>query len=131
MSLSEQERSTLVQLYLNRAKSTYEDAEIAANSKKWSMAANRLYYAVFHAATALFVRDGRPVGTHRGAKAVLGQYYVKEGVISVDDSKLFAQLETLRGKADYNIMFEAQEKDILPNLPKAKDFIQTIEMLVI
>ncbi len=99
-------------------------------AKKWSMAANRLYYAAFHAVTALFVADGHPVGSHKGAKSVLGQYYVLTGKISTEHSKLFAQLETLREKADYNIMFEAEEKDIIPKVSKAKEFIATIENLI-
>ena len=79
------------------------------------MAANRLYYSLFHAATALFVNDGVEVGSHKGVKAKLGQYYIVTGKMSVDHSKFLAQMETLRDKADYNIMFVASEEDVLPN----------------
>lgn len=130
MSLNESERTTLVDLYLGKAWGTYRDAQLAANSKSWGMAANRLYYALFHAVTALFVHDGVDVGSHRGVKAKLGQHYVLTGKIRVEHSQFLARMETLRDKADYNIMFVAKEDDVLPNLPLAENFIKTIEHLI-
>ncbi len=94
------------------------------------MAANRMYYAAFHAVTALFVSDGLPVGTHRGAKSTLGQYYVLPGKITPEYSRLFAQLETLRDKADYNVLFLACEEDVMPFYTGVKEFIATIKTLV-
>lgn len=131
MSLNEDERDTLVNLYLERAKKTLDEADVAIAAQKWSMAANRIYYACFHAVTALFVKDGRPVSSHKGAKAVLGQHYVVTGVVSQENGKLFSQLETLRDKADYNIMFEATEADIIPKISRAKAFLKDIEHLVL
>ena len=126
MSLSEKERSTLVKLYLSKAWQTCSDAKIAAGAQSWSMAANRLYYALFHAATALFVHDGIAVGSHRGIKAILGQHYILTGKISGEYAKFLARLETLRDKADYNIMFEASEGDVIPNMETAELFIKEI-----
>ena len=129
MSLSDDERSALVNLYMQRAYSTLEDAEVAIQARKWSMAANRLYYASFHAISALFVSDGRSVGTHRGVKASLGHNYVLTGELSSESAKYFARLETLRDKADYNILFEVKE-DIVPNFHRAKEFVAEIERLL-
>lgn len=130
MSLNNTERQTLINLYLERAQRTFEEMEVAIAAEKWGMAANRIYYAVFHAVTAMFVYDGHPVGTHRGAKAVLGQHYVLTGKITTESAKLFAQLETLREKADYNIMFVAQAKDVMPHVDKARNFIDEIMGIV-
>lgn len=129
MSLDDEKRKTLVGLYLSKAEVTYEEMQIALKAEKWGMAANRLYYSVFHAATALFVHDGLTVGTHRGAKAMLGQQYVLTGIISTEYAKMFAQLETLRDKADYNIMFVAKANDVVPHLSTARDFIDKIKEL--
>ncbi len=69
MSLSEVERKTLVSLELKKANDTFEEIEILVAANKWSGAANRLYYAVFHAINALLINDGHPVNTHKGAHA--------------------------------------------------------------
>ncbi len=130
MSLSNEERQTLVSLYMNKAWQTFKDANIAAKADSWGMAANRLYYSLFHAATALFVNDGIEVGSHKGVKAKLGQHYIVTGKMSVEHSKFLAQMETLRDKADYNIMFVATEDDVLPNIPLAESFIRDIEKMI-
>lgn len=94
------------------------------------MAANRLYYSLFHATSALFVNDGVAVSCHRGVKAKLGQHYILTGKMSAEHSQFLAKMETLRDKADYNIMFVATEEDILPNVELAESFIKTIEQMI-
>lgn len=130
MSLNDNERTILVNLYITKAKSTLHDAYVAAEAKSWNMAANRIYYAVFHATSALFVHDGISVGSHRGVKALLGQHYILTGKMSSDYSLFLSRMETLRDRADYNIMFEASEQDVVPNLSIAGQFIQQIERMI-
>lgn len=60
MSLKEQERTTLVNLYLSKCNETLDDARLTRDQGRWNASANRLYYALFHAITALFVSDGIP-----------------------------------------------------------------------
>ena len=43
-----------------------------ARENKWETAANRLYYALFHAMSALLVCDGHQVKSHRGVLALFG-----------------------------------------------------------
>lgn len=130
MSLNEPERNTLVALYIDKAERIMHEAEIAMDAKSWGMASNRLYYALFHAVTALFVFDGITVGSHRGVKAKFGQHYVMTKKFTTDDAKTIAHLETLRDKADYNIMFIAEAKDVLPHVDNVKSLIKTIENYV-
>lgn len=44
--------------------------------------------------------------------SVVAEQYVLTGIISTEYAKMFAQLETLRDKADYNIMFVAKANDM-------------------
>lgn len=130
MSLSSEERATLVQMYLDKSWQTYNDALAAMDLSRWGMAANRLYYSLFHASSALFVSDGIEVGSHQGVKAKLGQYYILTGKMSSEHSKFLARMETLRDKADYNIMFVATETDVIPNIPLAESFIKEVERII-
>lgn len=130
MGLNEQTRKDLVDLYWNKSLQTLEEAEVAIAASKWNMAANRLYYSLFHAVTALLVNDQHPVGTHRGAKAALGMYYVVPGEITPEDGRFFAQMETLRDKADYDIVFSASEEDIRKYLPLTRAFLDRVNSLL-
>ena len=49
MELSDNERSTIVRMEMEKAHKTFADMEFCAKEQKWEAAANRLYYALFHA----------------------------------------------------------------------------------
>ncbi len=66
------------------------------------MAANRLYYSLFHAVSALLISDHHEVGTHRGAVNKFSLYYVKEGVFTKEEGRLYSRLQRLREDGDYN-----------------------------
>lgn len=61
---------------------------------------------------------------------MLGKQYVVTGKIDKESSRIFSQLETLRDKADYNILFEASKEDIMDFRPKVDDFIAAIKKLM-
>lgn len=131
MSLSEEERSSLVSLYWEKAELTLKEMEVSVNAQLWSMAANRMYYALFHAITALLVKDGHPVHSHLGVKIALGKYYVQTGVLTSDQGRLFSRLATLREKADYDCVFNATEDDIMIYIPAAKEMFNSVKQLVL
>ena len=53
MSFSENERSIIVNREMEKAERTFNDVLFCACENKWETAANRLYYALFHAMSAL------------------------------------------------------------------------------
>lgn len=79
MRLQDTERQIMVNLEYERACTCFKQAEGNASMGFWDVVANRLYYAVFHAVSALLIKDGYKVGTHKGAMLMFGQHYVKTG----------------------------------------------------
>jgi len=71
----------------------------------WDLVANRLYYSVFHAVTALMLTDGIKTSTHKGTSSQFGQHYVLTGKFSRVDGMLYSRLQTMREKADYQNVF--------------------------
>ena len=102
----------------------------AISSEDWFCAANRIYYAVFYAVCTLFIKNSIPINSHRGIKVIFSKEFVLTGKISHETSKILSQLETLRDKADYNILFEATKEDIMDYRPKAEAFIAAIKRLL-
>ena len=102
MSLKEEERRIIVTLELERVDKTLKEMEVQLQNGLWGMVANRLYYALFHAVSALLISDGHEVGTHRGAVNRFSLYYVKEGIFSGEEGRLYSQLQSLREDEDYN-----------------------------
>lgn len=130
MSLSEQQRLELVNLYWEKYQETWAELELSVEAGRWNMAANRLYYALFHATTSLFIKDGHKVGTHRGTKAAIGEHYVLTGKMTSEHGRLFAQLSSLRDKADYDVVFKASEQEIRLFREQAIGFVSRVKELL-
>lgn len=58
MSLTNEEKQILTQLHLDKAHACFTEGEQLMTLNSISAAANRFYYAVFHAIHALFVVHG-------------------------------------------------------------------------
>lgn len=84
MSLNEEERKVLVSLEYEKALSIFSQIEGLQSLGYWDNIANRLYYALFHAVSALLIHDKHEVNTHKGLVAMFGKYYVKTGIFTLD-----------------------------------------------
>lgn len=130
MSLSDEERRIIVSREFQKGLQFMKQAEANAEIEIWDVVANRLYYSVFHAVSALLIKDGHKVGTHKGVVMMFGMYYVKTGLVTEDEGSLYSQLQTMREKADYNCAFEAKEKDIKYMMPLAKSLLDKVRTLI-
>ncbi len=124
MGLSDEERQIMIRHEYAKAITFYEQALKNAEIGIWDVVANRMYYSLFHVVSALLIRDHHKIGTHKGAVMMFGLHYVNTGVFSIQEGRLYSQLQTLREKADYNCSWSATEQDIEPILPLAKTFLE-------
>lgn len=131
MSLTDEERDMLVKLEYEKGLSFIEQAERIAELGYWDIVANRLYYAVFHAVSALLINDGHKVSTHKGVVLLFGQHYIKTGRFTINDGRLYSQLQTMREKADYVCAFQASREEIVPMLNPARSMIEKIGKLLV
>ena len=130
MKLSEEERKTIVKYRLERAKNTLSDVHFAIQNNRWNIAANRLYYSCFYAAIALLINDEHVTRTHNGVKTLLGQHYVKNGIITKELSQAYQKMFDLRQTGDYDDMVIITENDVMPLVEPAEKFIAEIENLI-
>ena len=130
MSLSETERSIIVNRELEKAERTFDDVLFCAKEGKWEAAANRLYYALFHAMSALLINDGHQVKSHRGILSMFGEHYVRTGVFSQKDGSLLSELVIMRDNADYNCFFEANEEKMAPYIVPTNMLIMKIKQYI-
>ena len=80
MALSLEEKRAIVNYRIQKAQNTMIEAKDNANLKHWNLVANRLYYAVFHMASALLIDKGFTAKSHNGIFCILGQEFVAKGV---------------------------------------------------
>ena len=130
MSLSEDERQTLVLLELQKAEQTLEEIDILSQANHWNGAANRLYYAVFHAVNALLIHDGHEAHTHRRSHAIFGMHNIKTGVFPKEYGRHYSTLQTMREESDYNCVYNVTQQEIEDGIEPAKQFIAAIQKYV-
>ena len=131
MSLSDEERRIVVQLEMERANRTFSEVDVLRAESLWNGVCNRLYYAVYHAISALLIHDGHQVYTHHGSHALFGLHYIKTGVLPAEYGKLYNQLQTMREESDYNCAFEAEPQDLEDKIEPARQLIETIWKMVL
>ncbi len=130
MSLSESERHIIVSRELEKAQRTFDDALFCADEGKWETTANRLYYALFHAMSALLVNDGYHVKSHRGILAMFGEHFIRTEIFAKEDGALLSDLVIMRDNADYNCFFEADEERLSPYIKPTRQLIEKIKQYI-
>ena len=130
MSLREEDRKVLVTLELEKADKTLSQMEVQQQGRLWEMVANRLYYALFHAVSALLVNDHHEVGTHRGAVNKFSLFYVKEGIFTKEDGRLYSRLQRLREDGDYNCSIEVEQAEVEEKIAPTRQLIDKIKRYI-
>ena len=130
MSLTNEDRNVLTQLHLDKARMCLSDGEQLLGMESVSAAANRFYYAVFHAIHALFVARGIQSKSHHGTNAQFHQHFIKTGLIEPKFGHFIAVMENMREKADYDVIYDVTREDIEALKPLAYELIQQIEQLL-
>jgi uncharacterized protein (UPF0332 family) len=123
-------KNELINYRIERAKDTYEDAQILAEREKWNSAINRLYYAAYYAIMALLLNSDLKPTTHNGAKSNFSEYFIKNGNIEKEYGKIYSQLFTWRQKGDYDDMFDFTKEKVVPYFEPVNKLILIIENMI-
>ena len=130
MTLKKEERDALVTLRLQRTKETLEELKSNMQLGYWRIAANRLYYACYYAASALLLKNNFTTHTHKGVMNQLSLHFIKKGLLTKEHGRFFKGLYELRQDGDYGDWKIIREEDIVPLLEPAENFISEIEKLI-
>ena len=126
MGLNDEERKTMVGLELEKAHRFLKQAGMMCNLEQWDIAANRYYYACFHAVQALFIHNGLSSRRQTGMLTQFGLHFVKTGIIEDRLGAFLTRMEQLREKGDYNCLFEVTKDELLSFVEPAHELIDKI-----
>lgn len=130
MALTIDEKRAIIAYRIQKSDAAMLEARDNAVLKHWSLVANRLYYAVFHMASALMVDKGFTTKSHAGLICLLGQEFVVRGLLTKEDVRLASRLLNMRQAGDYDDMFDWGEEDVAPLFPKTEVLLQKMKELV-
>ena len=117
-------------LEIEKAKNSLEEAKILFNSEKYYGAANRSYYAAFHAMSALLIKDGYSMKKHSGVISKFREVYIKTGVFGIEMSEKIAELFKLRTECDYDSFYVVSKTDVEEQIANAESIISEIDKIL-
>lgn len=114
MALTIDDKKAIIAYRIQKSEQTMTEAHDCAKMGHWSLTANRLYYALFHVASALLIDKGYTSKTHSGIICIIGQKFVTQGLLTSEDGRLLSRLQNMRQSGDYDDMFDWTKEDIEP-----------------
>ena len=124
------DKRAIIAYRLQKAGQVMIEARDNARLGHWSLVANRLYYALFHAGSALVMDKGYSIKSHAGLICLLGQEFVSKGLLTKEDAKLVSRLFNMRQTGDYDDFDDWEEQDILPLFDRAEALLAKIKGLI-
>jgi uncharacterized protein (UPF0332 family) len=120
----------LIKLQTEKSQRFLLEADEMVLQKRWSLAANRYYYACYHIVHAVFIKQGIATKTHDGTLTELGKHFILTGQLDKKYGRFYARMIQLRIKADYNSIVEVTEAEVLEMSPLSHEFVAALEVLI-
>ncbi len=119
-------RADLINYRIERAHEALQEARYNQRGGYFNTAVNRLYYAVYYAASALMLKEELDASTHAGIKTLLGLKFIKTGKLDISYGRTYQQLFECRQSGDYDD-FTFYDSDFVDALyPDAVRFVEKI-----
>ena len=129
MSLNNEDRKAMIAYRQEKAKLALDDAAFLTDASKYGLAANRLYYALYYAASALLLSKGIVTKRHSGLIAQVHMNFVKTGFLTQEDGALFNVMFTLRHEDDYEDFIDVERADIEEYTPQVTALVSKLKDL--
>jgi uncharacterized protein (UPF0332 family) len=115
---------------LKRSKEDLAEMEYLFKGNYYYGTANRAYYAMFHAVSALLLADGKEFSSHQAVISCFGKDYAKTGVVPVEFHRSLIDAYDLRQDVDYDVGASVSEKQAEEVVAKARAIVQFVEELL-
>ena len=116
---------------LNKAKRDLEDSKKTLDLEMYDNAANRSYYAIFHAARAVLALDGADFKKHSGVISNFQKNYIKTGIFDKKMSNIIKSAFDIRNETDYEDFYVVPKEDVKRQVSEAEVFIAAVEKHII
>ncbi len=125
--MEQHENIALAGYRLEKAKNDLKDARKSFAEKMYETAANRAYYAIFHAARAVLILNGQDYKRHSGVISFFRKDYIKTGILDESLSEIIKNAFELRTESDYSDFFIISKEEIEKQIEDAAFFVAEIE----
>ena len=119
-------KEEIIQLELQHANTALAEAEVLMQNGFYNGAISRMYYACYHATSALLLTKNITPKTHKGTLTELNKHFVLYGNFDESQSEFYGNLLQQRMKSDYNIILSMTKEKAEQLIRSAKEYIDYI-----
>jgi uncharacterized protein (UPF0332 family) len=128
--MTEENQRANARAEVRKARQALAAADRLIESGLFEDAVSRLYYAVFHMASAVLLGLDIEVKTHAALQSLFAQHVVRAGLVAPDCSRRLAALFGVRQQADYNRHFTIDDRGAREELAGAREIIAELEAVL-
>lgn len=129
MSLDDESRRAMIAYRQEKADLALEDAIFLTDAARYNLVANRLYYALYYAASALLLSKGISTKRHSGLITQVHLNFVKTGILTIDEGALLKVMFDLRHESDYEDFIDVESADIEEYTPQVRELVEKLKRL--
>ena len=107
-----------------------QSAEREVKAVSYKSAANRSYYAIFHAMRAVLALDNFDSKKHAGIISAFRERYIKTGKFAPHFSKIIGDAFDIRKDSDYEDFYIVPQIEILQQIENARLFLEAVEKYI-
>lgn len=115
---------------LSKAEEYLRNAAATLSLEMYDTAANRSYYAIFHAVRALLALDGKDFKKHSGVISCFQMDYVKTGIFDRQMSNIIKSAFSLRQESDYEDFYVISSEEVKRQVREAELFCNNIKCYI-
>lgn len=112
---------------MEQAKQCIESAKLLMNAGDYRGAANRSYYAIFHAMRSVLALEKVDFSKHSGVSAYFRKTYIKTGIFDVELSDFISMAFEIRSDSDYDDFYAISKEDVEEQIANAEKFCEAVQ----
>ncbi len=123
----ENEKIELSKYRIEQARQCIKSAKALVEIDDYKGAANRSYYAVFHAMRSVLALEGKDFSKHSGVSAYFRKEYIKTGIFDVELSGIISMTFEIRSNSDYDDFYVISVEEVSEQIENAIKFCDAVE----
>jgi uncharacterized protein (UPF0332 family) len=130
MSLTNEDRAALIQVYKDKSCEAINTAEFLIQNNQLSVAADRIYYGIYYMLSAVALKDRFKTSKHEQLIGWFNKTYINTNLIDRKYGKIIQNAFENRMKSDYDVFFKLTREKVEQAFAEMKEVIAEIEKLI-
>jgi len=128
--MNEDQRLVLARSWIEKADAALLDARLLLENDRLHSCVNRLYYAVFYAASAVLAYRNQAYGKHSAVRSAFHRDFVNTGLVKKEHGRMYDILLGRREQSDYQPAITFQTAEVAEYMNAARQIIDACRSLV-